>query len=230
MLGRKEVRMGYEGVVFDLDGTLVDTLQDIAGAMNAVLAELGHPRHGEDEYRLLIGHGLRDLVTRSLPPGARAAEEVAGGLERLLAVYGERCLDRTRPYAQVPELLDELRARGLRLAVLSNKADELTARIVAALFAPGVFDAVLGARPGLPLKPDPASALLVARLLEAPPAALAYVGDSGVDMRTATAAGMLPVGVAWGLREPAELLAAGAAIVLQQPLELLAVLEQPLVR
>ena len=151
----------------------------------------------------------------------RSAETIAACLDEMIAEYRQHCLDKTRLYGGVAELTSRLRAAGVGLAVLSNKADELTQRIVGALFEAGTFDAVVGARPGLPLKPDPAAALLVAERLGVPPARVAYLGDSGIDMLTATAAGMIAVGVSWGFRTREELVGNGARVVLDRPLELL---------
>jgi phosphoglycolate phosphatase len=218
----KGSRLDFDAVIFDLDGTLADTLDDIADAMNRVLVARGFTPHSPAAYKLMIGHGLRNLVGESLPPEQRGADTIAACLDEMIAGYREHCLDKTRLYEGVAELLDELRGRGVALAVLSNKADELTQRIVAALCEPGTFAAVVGARPGVPLKPDPAAALLVAEGLGVAPARIAYVGDSGVDMRTASGAGMIAVGVSWGFRSSAELIEGGALVVLDHPGELLA--------
>jgi phosphoglycolate phosphatase len=213
--------MDFDAVIFDLDGTLADTLDDIADAMNRVLAARGVAPHTPAAYKLMIGHGLRTLVGEALPPEQRSAETIAACLDEMMASYREHCLDKTRLYEGVAGLLDELRGRGVALAVLSNKADELTRRIVAALCEPGTFALVVGARPGVPLKPDPAAALLVAEALGVAPDRIAYVGDSGVDMRTASAAGMIAVGVSWGFRTSGELIEGGALVVLDHPGELL---------
>ncbi len=213
--------LSFDGVIFDLDGTLVDTLEDIADAMDRVLALEGAPGHSYDEYRYLIGHGIRNLVTQSLPPQLRDAETVARCYERMIADYGEHSLVKTRVYEGVPELVRALRADGLPLAVHSNKADAPTQAIVAALLDPSDFVVVAGAREDAPLKPDPAVALAIAARFGLPPARVAYVGDSLVDMRTGTAAGMLPVGASWGFRTPAELRESGAHVVIDYPLELL---------
>ena len=139
----------------------------------------------------------------------------------MLADYGEHCLVKTRRYDGVAELVRGLRAADVRLAVLSNKSDELTRRIVESLFGRGDFDVVMGARPEMPLKPDPTGALLISDRLGVAPARMAFLGDSGIDMLTATAAGMIPVGAAWGFRTKDELVENGASAVLDHPLELL---------
>ena len=212
----------FDGVIFDLDGTLVDTLEDIADAMDRVLALEGAPGHSYAEYRYLIGHGIRNLVTEALPPGLRSEVRIARCYERMLEDYGRNALVKTRPYDGVPELLRGLRGQGLPLAIHTNKSEELTRAIVEALLDPSDFVAVAGAREDAPLKPDPAVALAIAARFGLPPARVAYVGDSLVDMRTATAAGMVAVGAAWGFRTRRELEESGAAVVIAAPLDLLA--------
>ena len=213
--------MEFDGVIFDLDGTLVDTLEDIGDAMDRVLAREGAPGHTYGEYRYLIGHGIRNLVTEALPAELRSDERVARCYERMIDDYGVNSLVKTRPYEGVPELVRGLRAGGVPLAIHSNKSDALTHDIVAALLDPEDFVAVHGARPDAPLKPDPAVALAIAARFGLPPARVVYLGDSLVDMRTATAAGMLPVGASWGFRTCEELVESGAAVVIDAPLNLL---------
>lgn len=214
--------MEFEGVIFDLDGTLVDTLEDIADAMDRVLALEGAPGHGYDEYRYLIGRGIRNLVTEALPAELRSAERIERCYARMLEDYGAHSLVKTRAYEGVPELVRALRADGVPLAIHSNKADGPTQAIVAALLDPGDFAVVAGARPDAPLKPDPAVALDIASRFGLPPARVVYLGDSDVDMRTGRAAGMVPVGAAWGFRTREELVESGAELVVGAPLELLA--------
>lgn len=213
--------MEFDGVIFDLDGTLVDTLEDIADAMDRVLALEGAPGHSYDEYRYLIGHGIRNLVKESLPPGLRDEETIARCYERMIADYGEHSLVKTRPYEGVTELVHELRAAGVPLAIHSNKSHELTRDIVVALLDPEGFVVVSGARPDAPLKPDPAVALAIAVRFGLPPARVVYLGDSLVDMRTATAAGMIPIGASWGFRTSEELMMSGARVVISHPEDLL---------
>ena len=212
--------MEFDAVIFDLDGTLADTLTDIAAAMNRVLRAHGLPEHDAASYKLMIGCGLRNLVREALPPERRDDETVAACHAEMMADYGRHCLDATRPYEGVPELLARLADEEIAMAVLSNKADELTQRIVAALFAPDTFAAVVGRRPDLPAKPDPSAALLIAERLGVARERVACLGDSGIDMRTATAAGMIAIGATWGFRDRAELEAGGAALILDHPLEL----------
>jgi phosphoglycolate phosphatase len=219
--GRAGGAPGFDGVIFDLDGTLVDTLADIADAMNRVLALEGAPGHTRDEYRYLIGRGIRNLVMEALPAELRSAECVERCHARMLEDYSANLLVETRAYEGVPELVRALRADDVPLAVHSNKADAPTQAIVAALLDPGDFVVVAGARPDAPLKPEPAVALEIAAIFGLPPARVVYLGDSLVDMRTATAAGMIAVGAAWGFRTPGELVESGARAVIAAPLDLL---------
>jgi phosphoglycolate phosphatase len=214
--------VSFEAVIFDLDGTLADTLEDIADATNRVLSGRGYPPHDYQDYRYLIGRGMRNLVAEALPVDERTDGTIDECLTRLLADYARHCLVKTHLYEGVEDLLAALRDDGAVLAVLSNKVDKLTRRIVEGLTGQRTFRVVMGARPDVPLKPDPGGALLVAARLGVPPEGVAYLGDSGIDMRTAVAAGMQPVGVSWGFRSRGELLDGGARVVIDHPLELLA--------
>ncbi|NUQ01042.1 MAG: HAD family hydrolase, partial [Armatimonadetes bacterium] len=198
--------MPYRAVLFDLDGTLLNTLADLADSMNTALRGLGHPPHPTDSYRYHVGDGMTNLALRVLPPDQRDAAEVARCVAAMRAEYALRWAAKTRPYDGVLELLDALAERGVARAVLSNKPDEFTQQVVAKLLGRERFDVVMGAQPGWPLKPDPAGALEVARRLGQPPGAVLYLGDTNTDMATAVAAGMHPVGARWGFRPAAELL------------------------
>jgi len=211
--------------LFDLDGTLLDSLEDLAASMNSVLSRHAWPEHPVDAYRYFVGEGVEELVRRAMPEAQRAPAVVATLLAEMRAEYSGRWAERTRPYPGIPELLDALLERGLKLAVLSNKLDEMTRAIVAQLLPRWRFEVVLGATAGLPRKPDPAPALEVARRLAVAPGEVVYLGDTSTDMETAVGAGMLAVGVLWGFRGADELRAAGARTLLQHPLELLAFLD-----
>jgi phosphoglycolate phosphatase len=199
--------MAPRAVIFDLDGTLADSLEDIASAMNRTLEAHGFPVHPVSAYRTFVGEGVRKLVERSLPPGTQQVREAF--IADYQADYAEHLLDATRLFPGIPEVLDGLQRAGVPVGVLSNKPDAPTRRLVEALCNRWQFGAVVGERPGVPRKPDPASALALADALGAPPEAVAFVGDTSVDMLTARAASMRPVGVLWGFR-PKEVLATGA--------------------
>ncbi len=217
------MKSAFQGVLFDLDGTLADTLADLANATNAALAQLGCPTHPLDAYRQMVGDGVRQLLGRALPLDKQDLVEQAVRLMR--EHYDQHCFDLTRPYSGIPELIAALRARGLTLAVLSNKPDDFTRRMVDHYFAPSPFAITRGQRAGMPLKPDPAAALQIARELGIPASHWLYLGDTNTDMRTARAAGMHAVGVLWGFRDRAELLESGAQDIIAAPGELPALLE-----
>jgi phosphoglycolate phosphatase len=208
-----------DGVIFDLDGTLVDTLADIADALNHVLAARGLPTHGLDDYRRFIGAGVELLVQRAVPETALAHGPAI--IAEYRAYYAEHMLDRSVPYPGIAEMLAQLGSGGVPLSVLSNKPDAATRHIIAALFPEVPFVDVVGQRPDRPRKPDPSVALELAARLRVAPARCAFVGDSDFDMQTARAAGMLAVGVTWGFRGSAELMQNGAHALIERPAELL---------
>lgn len=211
-------------LVFDLDGTLVDSLADIAAACNHVLAAEGLPQHGLEAYRVFVGEGMRRLVERAAP--GLPPERLAALVGAVRARYEAHLLDATRCYPGIPEALTAAAQAGFALAVLSNKPHELTGEVVAALLPDVPFAAVEGERLGRPRKPDPAGALAVAAALGVAPAEAWLIGDTKTDMDTARAAGMVPVGVLWGFRPRAELEAHGARRLLARPDELTAALAE----
>jgi phosphoglycolate phosphatase len=213
--------MNYRAVIFDLDGTLLDTLEDLAGAMNQVLQRLGFPEHPPEAYKYFIGDGMVNLARRALPAAERREEFVARAAEDLRAEYGRRWQRLTHPYPGIPELLEVLNRLEIKLGVLTNKADSIAKIMVAAFFPEITFGVVAGALPGRPLKPDPTGALALAQELAVPPNVLVFVGDSGNDMQTARAAGMYGAGALWGFRTADELREAGAKILLEKPADLL---------
>jgi phosphoglycolate phosphatase len=215
--------MRFSAVLFDLDGTLLDTLQDLADSANEALARHGFPAHPRDAYRYFVGDGVAMLFLRALPPEGRRQDVIAHCSETFREVYGWRWNALTRPYDGILELLRRLTARQVALAVLSNKPDDFTRRCVAELLPGHAFAVVLGQRPEIPLKPDPTGALEIRERLGVPSERIAYVGDTATDMQTAMAAGMFRVGALWGFRTRAELLAGGAEVLISHPLDLLEV-------
>ena len=214
--------MQYKAVIFDLDGTLVDSLADLSDSVNLMLESYGFPTHEVEKYRYFVGNGSKKLMERTLPRDkAASAEFVEEALAKYKAIYKERLLEKTRPYNGVRELLAELKSRGIPLAVCTNTHNDAALTIVKILFAPGTFEEVLGDRPGFPKKPNPATPLEIASHLGVKPDEVAYLGDTSVDMETAVHAGFLPVGVLWGFRPEEELVKSGAKVLLKAPLELL---------
>jgi|ERR1035437_1503832 phosphoglycolate phosphatase len=209
--------MPFRATIFDLDGTLLDTLDDIANTANSVLAGRGFPTHPNADYRTFIGEGVVKLMLRALPNTHQDEATVQACVGDYVQEYERTWNALTRPYPGVPEMLDALVVRGLKLAVLSNKPDRFTQRCVDELLAKWAFDVVLGASDQFPRKPDPASAIETAKRLGVPPAECLYVGDSGVDMRTARAAHMCAVGALWGFRGREELLNDGAQFLIKKP-------------
>lgn len=210
----------WAGLIFDLDGTLVDSLTDIGLAMDAALARWGLPGHPLAAYRQMVGEGARVLVER-----ASAGHDVDRAA--LAAAYRDEYVARehrsTVAYPGIDELLARLDRGGVALAVLSNKPDDLTRALVAARFSSIGFVAVRGEQAGVPRKPDPTAALALAAAMALPPERVGFVGDTAIDVGTARAAGMTAIGVTWGFRDRGELLAAGAVHVIDHPGELLSV-------
>ena len=217
--------MKYKAIIFDLDGTLLNTLEALANSMNHVLKSQGLPVHEVEEYKYLLVKGMYNLAQKALPPEKREESFIKYCQQLMQEEYGKRWADTTRPYDGIPELLDKLTALRYKLAVLSNKPHEFTIQIVEKLLGRWKFDAVFGEREGIPRKPDPTAALEIAKLLNIAPEKFVYVGDSGVDMKTAKSAGMYAVGALWGFREADELLENGADVLIEKPLELLEILK-----
>ena len=212
---------GFKAVIFDLDGTLLNTVEDLAYAMNTVLAKNNFPVHLVQDYRFFVGGGLTNLVYQTIPVDKRKPEIINVVQEDVAREYA-RCIDtKTKPYEGIYELFDGLTARDIPMAILSNKPHQFMAETVNTHFAKWGFHIVFGARVGVPIKPHPESALEIADILGLKPHEIVYVGDTDVDMRTAISAGMYPVGVAWGFRGEAELLANGAKQIIYHPTELL---------
>ena len=207
--------------IFDLDGTLLDTLGDLASACNYVLQHNGYPTHPLDSYRYRVGGGINKLIERALPDAVRSARYAAELRPEFIARYREHLSDRTRPYPGIPELLERLESEGILLAVASNKYHEGTRKLVEHFFADRQFLRVSGQRDGVPVKPDPAIVLeiLEASGLDAQDAF--FIGDSDVDMFTAANAHVESIGVEWGFRPRTELIAAGAGHIARTPEDIL---------
>jgi phosphoglycolate phosphatase len=215
----------YKAVIFDLDGTLLYTLPDIARAVNHALRTQGLPVHPVEAFKSKVGWGLDETIRRALPAELQPTAAENGLLDRLirelLNEYRRAPYELTTPYDGIPEMLEELQRRTIQMAVLSNKEHMLTTTIVADLFSRINFLAVQGVSEAVPPKPDPSGVQRLLTAIGADPEEVAYVGDSGVDMQTAIAAELFPIGVQWGYRPAAELREYGAEMILNKPAELL---------
>ncbi len=216
--------MPIHALIFDLDGTLADSLHDIGDALNRALLEQGLPTHSLEAYRHMVGEGVEVLVNRALgaaAQGPNAAQLVKSTTEAYRSHYREAAHQKTWPYPGIDELLRALSAVRVPMAVLSNKKDDFTKALVAQRFGHIRFVAVRGEQDGVPRKPNPTAALELALELNVLPANIGFVGDTAIDMKTARAAGMHAIGVLWGFRSRAELEGAGAQHVLSEPREVL---------
>jgi len=213
--------MRFEAVIFDMDGTLLDTLKEIADAMNAALATLGYPPHDYNAYREYVGYGMDVLAQRVLPQGVRDDALVGRLVEAMRTIYGRDHAFLSRPYEGIPELLDALTGLGVPMMILSNKPDEFTRAMTERLLGRWRFEIVRGIIPGRPRKPEPDAALEMARSVDVSPERIVFMGDSAIDMNTARAADMFPVGVLWGFRTREELVENGAGLLIDHPRKLL---------
>lgn len=192
-------------VIFDLDGTLLNTIADLAQSTNHALAALGYPTHEEKEYHLMVGNGINKLFERALPEGEKTEENVLRVRKEFIPYYDQHNADKSRPYPGITKLLDELQAKGLQLAVASNKYQAATGKLIAHYFPNIRFTAVFGQREGVNVKPDPAIVYDILKIAQVTKEEVLYVGDSGVDMQTANNAEVTSCGVTWGFRPRTEL-------------------------
>ncbi|HPY78050.1 MAG TPA: HAD-IA family hydrolase [Anaerohalosphaeraceae bacterium] len=214
--------MRYKAILFDLDGTLVDTLADLTEAMNYALRQLGLPVHTAQACREMVGFGNHEFARRALPAGR---EDLADLLRnQMIEYYDLHCLDKTRPYEGFEEILPVLKSKGTLMAVVSNKNHLQTVKIAEHYFGRETFDFICGMSDSHRAKPDPDMALAALKTLAVPAAETIFLGDSDIDIQTARAAGIEPVGAAWGFRSPEVLRKAGAEKILIQPEEILKIL------
>ena len=213
-------------VIFDLDGTLLNTIDDLANSCNYLLRKYHLPEHTTDKYRYFVGNGIPKLLERILPEHLKTDHEFRSALlEEFLDYYAQHKSDLTAPYQGIRELLTELHARRIAIAVASNKAHEAIAPLLQHYFPNIPFAASLGQRAGFPLKPDEAVVEAILKIVQVEKSETLYVGDTGVDMQTAVNANVKPIGVLWGFRTEEEIRNAGAQVVIAQPLELLQYIE-----
>lgn len=216
--------MYYKTVIFDLDGTLLNTLEDLAAATNQALVQNRLPQRTTEEVRWFVGNGIRRLIERAVPGGTSTTvqEQVYADFN---AYYKVHCNDKTRAYDGVMELLAVLRSMGIKTAIVSNKADYGVQELVKQYFA-GKVDAACGERRGIVRKPAPDMLLNVMRTLKAAKATTIYVGDSDTDLMTARNAGVPCIGACWGFRGRSFLMQRGAKLLAETPLDVLRLLEQ----
>lgn len=210
--------MAYKLAIFDLDGTILDTLEDLADAMNYALGEHGYPGRTIEEVRCFVGNGIRKLIERAVPAGL-AKEEIDSVHETFSAYYQQHCADKTRPYEGVLPLLERLRAAGCLTAVVSNKADAAVQPLCRRYYN-GLFDYAVGERTGIRRKPDPDSVQEVLRRLQVEAADAVYIGDSEVDIQTAKNAGLDSIIVTWGFRDRDYLESQGGRRFVDRPEEI----------
>lgn len=212
-------------VIFDLDGTLLNTIADLAAATNQALRHFGYPTHETEAYRFFVGNGINKLFERALPDGERTEENILKIRSRFIPYYDEHNADLSRPYPGIPELLSTLQQQEIRMAVASNKYQAATRKLISHYFPEINFVEVLGQREGIPAKPDPSIVYDIMRKAEVKNEEVLYVGDSNVDMQTAHHAGVTAIGVAWGSRPRTELEALHPAHILEKAEELLQYLQ-----
>ena len=217
-------KLKFKAVIFDLDGTLLNTLADIGNAANQVLLARGYPPHPVERYRNFVGDGAESLMQRILPESETTRENVRDCLAEFMKIYGETWRTTTVPYPGIQELLNYLTAAGIKMAVLSNKPDEFVRQCVADLLSGWTFQPVFGFSGRFPRKPDPAGAIRIAEDLKMRKQDCVIIGDSGVDMQTAGSADMFPLGAGWGFRSGGELMSAGCRYLAASPQDALSFL------
>ena len=212
-----------KAILFDLDGTLLNTIDDLANAVNYTLTTLNYPTFAVDEYKYKVGNGMRKLIERSLPENHKTDQEIDKALSVFMPYYNKHKMDKTAPYDGITELLEELKKRGIKTAVVTNKAHSAAKPLIDEVF-PGLFDEVTGQKDGVPTKPNPIAVFNTVDALGVTADECLFVGDSGVDMQTAKNAGIFAVGVLWGFRKADELNQNGADAIISIPMQLLELL------
>ena len=216
--------MKYKGVIFDLDGTLLNSIEDLAESMNTVLKESSFPTHKVSDYEKYIGSGILNLVQKALPESQRDSDSCMKYFHMMFEEYSQNCTNKTAPYKGVADLLDILEVKNIKIGILSNKADKLTKKAVQVLLSNWNFECIEGLSNEEHKKPNAIKALHISKEMGIEPNEIIFVGDSGVDMETANNAGMYAVGVLWGFRSKEELISTGANKIISHPLELLNIL------
>ena len=213
--------MKYQAAIFDMDGTLIDSLEDLTDSVNEAMAHYDFPSHTLEECRYFVGNGARKLIERSVPKDkASDSDFVSEVLEYYNGCYKRHLTNKTHPYDGILEMLQNLQSKKIPLGVCTNKQQFAADEIISAMFPANMFGAVIGDQKGMPRKPDPAKVLKIAAQFNVKPERVAYFGDTSVDMETAHNAGFLSIGVTWGFRPKSELIESGAEIIINHPSEL----------
>lgn len=211
--------------VFDMDGTICDTIDDLADAVNFALTTLGYPTHTTQEYKYMVGNGIPNLVFRALPEDKKDDGIHARALSLMLGFYKEHFVDKTCAYGGICELLVALKQKGIHIAVCTNKAQDMAQQVAEKLF-PGIFELVVGKADDRPLKPDPFSVNMIMEHYGADISETVFIGDSGVDMQTAVNSKAIAIGVLWGFRDEKELKENGAQHIAETPNDILTIIEK----
>ncbi len=215
-----------KAVIFDLDGTLVNSLDDLAVSTNYSLKLHGFNTYPVEDYKYLVGDGMAKLIERAISDDKVDKELFKSVFDDFMAYYREHFLVNTKAYDGINEVLSELKNMGIKLAVVSNKADDMAKRVVSAIFGDNTFEKVTGKREGLSTKPDPALTLLIIKEMGLTPQECVFVGDSGMDTLNAVNAGCYPLGVLWGFRSKKELMENGARALAEKPSEILKIIKE----
>jgi phosphoglycolate phosphatase len=216
--------MAFKAVIFDMDGTLIDSLDDICYSMNHVLHQNNLPIHSKEIYKSFIGNGIENLVRKAIPEHERSEERILYYLKQMKDYYSQHWMDRSSLFPGIAEMLTRMKKKGIKLALLSNKPDKAARIIGEKLLGSWNFDIIMGNRDEFPLKPDPSASLYIAGELGLQSNDIVFVGDSYVDMKTALHAGMYPLAVSWGYSAADLLKNAGAAKIIDSPDELDAII------
>lgn len=214
-----------KAVLFDLDGTLADSLIDLADGVNRAIASKGFPTHEVEAFKYFVGDGIPKMIERALPEENRDDETVNEIKNIFLPYYAIHYADNTYAYEGMPELVNNLKSQGFIVAVVTNKEQNMANEVVTSLYG-NVFDLIFGKRDGIPAKPDPTAALMAMEELGVKPEECVFIGDSGMDVATAVNSGAVPVGELWGFRKEDELLANGAKYIIKKPQELLDIIKE----
>lgn len=214
-----------KAVLFDLDGTLADSLIDLADGVNRAIASKGFPTHEVEAFKYFVGDGIPKMIERALPEDNRDAATINEIKDIFLPYYAIHYADNTYAYEGMPELVNTLKSQGFIVAVVTNKEQHMANEVVKSLYG-DVFDLIFGKRDGIPAKPDPTAALMAMEELGVTPEECVFIGDSGMDVATAVNSGAVPVGEIWGFRKEDELLANGAKYIISKPDELLDIIKE----